>query len=42
MFPAYIDKFLKLKQEASGYSSQVISEDDKDAFMQELKDREIF
>lgn len=40
VFAEYIDKFLKLKQEASGYPSRVESEDDKDAFVQELKDRE--
>lgn len=40
IFATYIDKFLKLKQEASGYPSRVVTEEDKDAFIQEMKDRE--
>lgn len=40
IFAAYIDKFLKLKQEASGYPMRVATDADKDAFIKLMKDRE--
>ncbi len=35
LFGEYVDMFLKIKQEASGYPSWVKSDDDKDKFIED-------
>ena len=40
LFTKYINKFMKLKQEASGYPSWVKTEADKDKYIQDYKDLE--
>ena len=37
---SYIDKFLKLKQEADGWPSWVTSEADKDLYIQQYEEKE--
>lgn len=40
IFAGYIDKFLKLKQEASGFPSRIVTDADKDKFIKDLEERE--
>ena len=37
LFAKYVDMFLKLKQESSGYPSCVQSEEDKDMYIEEYR-----
>jgi len=37
LFPEYVDMFLKLKQESSGYTSWFQSEEDKDRYIEEYR-----
>jgi hypothetical protein len=37
IFAEYVDMFLKLKQESSGYTSWVQSEEDKDRYIQDYR-----
>jgi hypothetical protein len=40
MFKAYIGRFLKIKQESSGWPSWVVNEDDKQTYIQAYKDNQ--
>jgi hypothetical protein len=40
LFTAYVNCMLKIKQEATGYPSWVLSEDDKDRYIREYNERE--
>ncbi len=40
MFASYIDKFMQLKQQASGYPSWVVTEQDQERYILEYEEKE--